>query len=294
MTDINEWNINYIRAWADYTVDYDFGSLAQDSPFTVQMEIGDADMVDNDVAHGSEDVLLPGRDQILSSDLTFSLTTVPDPNDPDRMLTALDKVSEFQSVWRGFGMRNIPGRYAVLTNNLRGRSVIGRPRNFSRKHGRGMRRGVIEYIAQFRTITPYWYKFPVNSLSLPIGGPTPQIILGDQPTWPIITFDGPFDTASLTWNPGFFLTPWTITVNHVVADNDQIRIDTRPWLRSIENLLGDPVRGWIAGDSLAKCFMSPTVYNDFLTPGTFTLAATGITDSGTGVTIEWSDTFAGL
>lgn len=293
MPDINEWNINYTRFPTNYFVNYDFGSLALDSPLTVQMEIGDADAVDNDVASGSEDFLLPGRDLLLSTDLIFALTTVPDPNNPDRMTAAMDQVSQFASVWRANGMRNVPGRYASLTNLLRGRTCHGRPRNFSRKHGRGLRRGVIEYAAQFRTITPYWYVYPMHSASLGIGGPTPQIIGGDEVTWPIITFDGPFTTASLTWNPGVFLDPWTITVNHSVAFNDQVSIDTRPWIRSVETLFEAPARGWIGGDPFASCFLSPTYYNTSLAPGAFTLAATGPTDSGTGVTIEWADTYAG-
>lgn len=298
MVDINEWNIQYSRFPTNYIVNYDFGALANDSPLQVQVDIGDADNVNNDLMHGINDAIIFGRDQVGAMDLIFTLTTVPAPppfpapNNPGMINDALDKVSEFAGVWRAHGMKERPGEMAILTNKLRNRWIFGRPRNFSRKQT-GLRRGAIQYIASFRTMGPYWFANPSHELVVPRGVNTPQIIGGDVPTWPIITFVGPFTTASLTWNPGVFLNPWTLTINHAIGSDDFIMIDTRPPLPGADDAEGVPRNGWVVGSPMSNCFLSPTFELFPLPPGQFLFTATG-SDPTTECQVEWWDSYAGL
>lgn len=285
MTDINEWTITYPVAAGSVT--YDFGALSNDQPFSVQMEIGDFARQTVDQQHGTDDAVLMGRDLAGGYDLTFTLTTVPDPADASKILTALDSVSEFAGIWRAPIVSHKPGQYAQLTNKLRDRYVLGRPRGFARKNGR-LRKGVIEYIAQFETITPEFYSnaftdlVPVRTVS------TPQTIAGDLPTWPNITFTGPFATANLRWSPGGWFTPWDLGVGVALADGEQFTIGVAPWNRTAIDSSGVPRNGWLTGSKRSDCFLYPGA------GGAFLFTTTGTTGANTKCEITWHDTFAGL
>lgn len=284
--DINSWNLNY-SDFSGSVIHYDFGQLSDDSPFQVQMEIGDADRTNVDQQHATDDAILMGRDLLGGRDLTFTLTTVPDPNDLTPEDTALDKISEFAAIWRAFYTSKQPGQYAILTNNHRSRFVWGRPRNFSPKNAQ-LRRGVVQYIAVFHAITPDFYKTPAVDLSPVRTVSLPWAVGGDIATFPRITFTGPFSTASLTWTPGGLFTPWTITLNHALLAHDQVEIDTRPWIRSATGTGNEPRNGWLAGSKMADCFLTPNP------SGAFLFATTGSTSGVTACDIEYNEAYAGL
>lgn len=284
MTDLNEWTLAY-PAWGGApAVDLDFGLATTDFPFTAQVEVGDADRINNDLVSGSEDASFMGRDQVGGMDLTFAFTTIP--ADTDQINAALDLVSGFQAKWRAFALIKRPGKYATLTNNFRNRQVIGRPRNFSRVQAR-TRKGVVEYVAQFRTITPAFYGTPDNTASPARTVSTAQTIAGDLPAYPIIKFTGLFSTASLKWTPDGGLPTWTLTLNHSLASLDTVTIDTRSWRRSVIDAGGANRNGWLSGARMADCFVAPG-------SGHWLFTTTGSTNGNTDCDITWADNYAGL
>lgn len=287
MTDLNEWNLSYTPLFGG-AVNYDFGHSINNSPLTVQADIGDPERIVADAQHGTDNAQLMGRDLLGGMDITFNITTLPDPTGSGVALNALDKVSEFGSKWRAPGLAKTPGSYATLTNKLRNRFVIGRPRQFSPKHAR-VRKGVSEYLAVFHTVSPDFYKNPINSLQPARTVSTPRTINGDLPAWPIITFTGLFTTASLTWTPpAGFGSAWTITINHAIASNIPVVVDTRPWARTAKDNGGIMQNGWLAGSKMGDAFLVPS------TGGTFLFTTTGTVDGNTKAVVTWYDTYAGL
>lgn len=286
MTDINEWTLTYPNA-GGAAVTLNFGlSTNSDFPFSTQVSIEDADRTNSDVQHGTDDAILMGRDLLGGMNLNFSLTTLPE--DTDKINAALDAASLFAARWRAFSISHTPRAFAILKNNYRQRMVFGRPRNFTPKHDR-LRKGIIEYVAQFRTITPEFYGVtensvdPVRNVSLPVD------IHGEVPAFPIITFTGPFSTASLKWTPGSLLQPWTLTLDHALTAGDQVMIDTRPFIRSVTNLDNNPKNGWLSGARMSDCSLNPDAPS-----GAFLFTTTGTTTGSTHCTVEWFDTYAGL
>lgn len=285
MTDINEWTLTYPKA-GGAAVTFDFGLAASGFPFSTQVQIGEPDRAVADLQHGTENAIFMGRDLLGGRDLTFTLTTLPEST--DQINAALDAASEFEAKWRAFQVARTPGSYALLKNNFRQRMVRGRPRNFAPKHDR-MRRGVIEYVAQFRTQSPDFMSaaetviHPVRTIS------TAAETVGDQPAFPIVTFTGKFTTASLAWSPGGLFSPWTITLNHALDTGDFVIVDTRPTSRAAYDAGGAPRNGWVTGTRMADTFMDPDAPD-----GHFLFTTTGATDIGTACTVEWFDTYAGL
>jgi hypothetical protein len=285
--DLNEWNLSYAPAFGG-NQSYDFGYSGDDSPFTVQVDVGDPDLITVDQQHGTDDAVLMGRDLLGGRDLTFTLTTLPDPSGSGAAINSLNKISEFGGVWRAPGVVHTPGRYATLTHQYRNRFVIGRPRQFTPKYAR-MRKGVVEYLAVFHTVSPDFYQNPMHSVN-----PVPTVnlvtnILGELPAWPVITFTGKFDTAALQWVPPVGFGPsWLISINHVMASNGVAIIDTRPWFRSARDGSGNMQNGWLSGTKMADCLLVPS------TGGHFLFTTTGTTDANTKCTVTWYDAYPGL
>lgn len=286
MTDLNEWNLAYTTPLLG-AISLDFGYSGDDAPLTVQVDVGDPERSIADQQHGFDDATMMGRDTVGGRDLTFSLTTLPDPSGSGEAINSLDKVAEIAARWRAYDLSHTPGAYATLTNKLRDRWMLGRPRQFTPKLAR-VRRGVTEYLAVFHTATPDFYQNPQHVINPALAVNFNQDIAGDLPAWPVVTFTGLFTTASLQWVPPVGLTGWTITINHAIATNIPVVVDTRPWARSARDNGGAMQNGWLAGNKMSDCLLAPSVGGHFL------FTATGATDANTKCQVAWYDTYAGL
>lgn len=281
MTDINEWVLSY-ATMAGPAVDLTFGTLDSGYPFSAQMEISDFSRIVVDQQHGTDDAVLMGRDLAGGFDLTFSLTTTG-----ETITDALDAVSLFANAWRAQRVAHLPGAYASLGNNLRRRFIRGRPRNFSRKHGR-MRKGVIEYVAQFQSITPEFYDYDAVNLSPVRTVDLAHTVEGDTATWPVITFTGPFTTANLQWSSGGWFPVWNIGLSQPLDIGEQITINTAPWDRTASDNGGVPRNGWVSGTRRADCFLYPG------SVGSFLFTTTGATGASTACDVGFYPAYAGL
>lgn len=262
--DINRWQLQLAG-----DVTFEFGTLATDYPFAVQAEIGPVDWTIEDQRHPTSDGELMGRDLLGGFNITFSVTTVPDPKDANKMIGALDLASFFRAKWLNTSSRRIPGEYVTLTNKLRGRVAYGRPRRCAPVHTR-MRRGQIGLVADFRSNNPYFYSeqeyaevfsiipgaitgfvAPVTApITLGVSTHTDGFVdnNGDVPTWPIIHFQGPGSDMSFE----LLDSGWTLGVRGQIAADEILKVDTRPWARGA-TLNGNPANGRITGTQLEKC-----------------------------------------
>jgi hypothetical protein len=300
MPDLNEWRL----AYSDVTLD--FGLLSTEFPFSVQVEITDADAILQDLGHPTSDGAVFGKDSLGGFDITFTLTTVPDfpiPDNPWR--TALDLFSSFKTKWRADSIRRIPGVYATLTNLDRDRLVYGRPRKIAPKLAR-VRKGTIEYVAVFNTNDPNFYGATekvalITPVPPPAGGFTTPLVppfntavgsaelaptdnVGDLETWPVIAFHGPGAAFSVELLDGG-TSLWTISIPDNVKFDEVLTVDTRPWSRSA-TINGKPANGKVRGTQLEKCQIPV---------GEFDFRFKVRDESGTAFAdIKWRDAFASL
>lgn len=265
--DINEWELELAGG-----VTFDFGTLLTDYPLTAQVEIGAPDYAFEDARHPTSDGEMMGRDLLGGFNITFRITTVPNPGDNEdtRINEAMDLVSFMRAKWLNESSRRLPGEYVTLTNKRRGRMVYGRPRRSAPDYS-AIRRGQAGLVAEFRSNNPYFYSAQEHATSfdnitgwsptgftLPITMPLTmgasiredRIIdnNGDVPCWPIIDFHGPGSGMSFELlDPG-----WKLQVVDSLAYDEVLRIDTRPWRRGA-TVNGRPANGKISGTQLEKC-----------------------------------------
>lgn len=267
MADLNEWRLQY------GAVDFTFGTLASTYPFSAQVDITDAEGTYQDRNHPTSDGVVMGKDVLGGFDLNFALTTIPAyPPVVKPWDAPLNLFSAFKSKWRADDIRLIPGAYATLMNVDRNKLVYGRPRKMGQDLKKA-RRGVIGYQAQFATNDPNFYSgtektaiiTPNPGSSGGLVGPlvSPLTVVGstldvsaavnagDLPTWPIVEFQGPFDSASLELLSGATVV-WSLSIPTQLKFDEKITIDTRPWSRSA-TLNGKPANGRVRGTQLEKC-----------------------------------------
>lgn len=301
MSDLNDWKLEY----AD--VELDFGTMADtDFPFSVQVEVGETDIVTQDSVHPTSDGTIFGKDALGGFDLIFTLTTLPEwPLVAKPWVNALDLFSAFKAAWRADDIRRIPGAYAMLTNLDRERMVFGRPRKIAPKLAR-TRKGLIEYVATFTTNGPDFYGMTEKAAIITpvppvVGGFTPPLIPpfstavgsaeiapteneGDLRAWPVIQVHGPGSAFSLELLDGPTVL-WKISIPGQIKFDQIVTIDTRPWSRSA-TVNGRPANGWLRGTQLEKC-MIPV--------GEFDLRFKVTDASGTAFAVtKWRDGFASL
>lgn len=299
MSDLNDWRLEY------EDVVLNFGTLSVDYPLSVQVEIGDTDISDQDVDHPTADGTVMGKDKLGSFALTFNMTLVPEyPAVAKMWNTPLDLYSAFKAKWRADKIRKRPGVYATLTNLDRGRLVYGRPRKCAPKLER-IRKGHGEFLSTFQTNSPNWYDVVEKSATItpippassgfltpiitplttlgPAAEDSPLLNEGDLEAWPIVEFHGGTSPSLELWDGPDLL--WSVAITDSLAFDQVLTLDTRPWSRSA-TINGNPANGRLRGSAVEK--MSIPV-------GTFT-AIFKVTDpSGTAFAkIRWRDTFASL
>lgn len=274
MTDLNDWRLQY------GATSFDFGSLSSTFPLSVQVDIGSADLSDQDQPHPTSDGVIMGRDSLGGFDLNFDLTTLPTfPPGVKPWNAAMDLFSGFKSKWRADSIRRVPGVYATLLNLDRNRLVYGRPRKIGQKMALA-RRGIVGYSAVFTTNDPNFYSgtekiatiTPVPASSGGLLGPlvSPLTVVGstltvdaavndgDLGTWPVVEFSGPFNTASLELIQGATIV-WKMVIPDKVHFDEVITVDTRPWSRSA-TINGRPANGRVRGTQLEKCQLPVGTY----------------------------------
>lgn len=265
--DINAWELELAGG-----VTFNFGTLADDYPLSVQVEIGDTDLTIEDQRHPTSDGVMMGRDLMGGFNITFRLTTVPNPRETadDKINGALDLLSFFRAKWLDSSTRRLPGQVVTLTNLHRSRMVYGRPRR-SAPSLATLRKGTAGWVADFKTNSPYWYSavehatvfdniagWEPTGFSLPLTMPFTMGSTvdfdgfidnnGDVPAWPILEFHGPGNDMSFE----LLDSGWIVQVDGNIKFDEVLLVDTRPWARGA-TLNGTPANGRIRGTQLEKC-----------------------------------------
>jgi hypothetical protein len=299
MSDLNDWRLDYPG------VSFEFGTLVTGYPFSVQVDIGDTDISDQDQDHPTTDGVIMGKDKLGGFVLNFDMKLVPEHPLVDEMwITPLDAYSQFRAAWRADAVRRSAGAYATLTNLNRERVVYGRPRKCAPKMEH-LRHGLVEFLAMFQTNSPNWYDateksstitpIPPSSSGFFVPVITPLTTTGasvddstllnegDIEAWPIVEFHGGTNPALELWDGPDLL--WTAQVSGGLAFDQVLTLDTRPWSRSA-TINGNPANGRMRGSAIEQ--MGIPVGSFF--------AQYKVTDpSGTAhAVIRWRDTFASL
>lgn len=300
MSDLNSWLLTYGMK------SFEFGTLASDFPFSVQVDIDDAAMTLQDERHPVSDGVLMGKDTFGGFTITFALTTIPEFPAVDKPWHgALDTFSAFKSAWRADSLRANKGEYALLTNLDRNRCVFGRPRKCSPTL-KSLRTGVAEYMATFDTNGPDFYsatekvavialapaasRSVISPVTAPVGTaalaatPSDMVNEGDVDAWPVLQFHGPSPTNSveLIGDNG---PEWLLSLSRPLKYDDILTVDTRPWRRSA-TLNGSPANGLLRGSPLEECSIPPGEF--------YALYRTRDQTGQAFASISWRDGFASL
>lgn len=265
--DLNEWQLELAGE-----VLFNFGTMTTDYPLSVQVEVGAPDLAIEDQRHPTSDGELMGRDLMGGFNLTFKVTTVPNPRETatEKIDGALDLISFMRAKWLNESSRRLPGQYVTLTNQHRGRMVYGRPRRSAPDYSQ-VRKGLAGCVLDFRSNNPYFYSAVEHAASFdnltgwtPTGFTLPLTMPltmgatiredrvidnnGDVPCWPLIEFHGPGSNMSFELlDPG-----WIVRVDGSLRYDEMMLIDTRPWARGA-TVNGNPANGRILGTQLEKC-----------------------------------------
>lgn len=298
MTDLNNWVLAYPGQ------SFAFGTLADNYPFDVQVDIGDPDSENQDNRHPTSDGVIMGSDSLGGRTLTFSMITIPGfPLPAKPWDVALDRASAFMAVWRGGTMRRNPGSYATITNQDRGRLAFGRPRKAS-PNMKNARKGKVSIVATFDTVSPDFYSTSEKSIQLVpnsggsnggdsnnsvVRGPGATVagnipVSGDVETWPVIVLHGPgtsWEVEAATGNNQ----AWTFKLEGALTSGQEFLLDTRPWRRSA-TINGGPATGRLAGSQIDKMKLPVGNYN-------IRVKADGTGGNGYGL-VTWRDAFASI
>lgn len=309
MPDINEWTLS-VPGKADFLL----GSIGTSSyPLSVQVDIGDVDISDQDQRHPTSDGVVMGKDTFGGFDITMNLKILPDDGvGVDKPNVALNLFSPFLAAWRADTIRKTPGVYATLANVKRGRLVYGRPRKVAPKFQR-LRKGLIEYVALFTTNGPDWYGIVENSKTLAVVPPTVGFVqapvhspvttanqtaptydtitnAGDVNAWPILEIKGPASNIAVSLvtpvgAPSQY-TVWSINLPAALKTGETLYVDTRPWSRSAILGASTPANGRLRGSQLENCYIPP---------GTWRLRYDAIDPSAVStVKCRWRDAYASM
>lgn len=225
-----------------------FGNGMYDTVIVEDFQPGGFSWRTQDVANPSEDGKRHGRDYLDPSPWSFSLGV-----NRDNEAQALSTLSQLSNAWDNEGVRAQSGVPDVLRYriNKRTRRVYGRGRNFAPNLDVRRLFGYIGVEATFDRIDALHYGDVEESTTLSLGASggsgftTPVItplttlnpttsregsinVLGDMPAWPVITFVGPVVRPSLALVDG-----WTLALDGDILAGDTVKIDTRPWHRTV-------------------------------------------------------------
>ena len=257
-----------------------FGSQSSRYPFDKAPEISDADRENQDSSLPGIDGNFFGVDTTAGQTIAFGLNAVGDTDDEAELLYAA-----FRQAWRADTIRATPGATATLTAPS-GRSTFGRPRRITPAY-MPIGAGAVGVTADFATQDDRWYgaedyiEVPLavsqsGGLVAPLTEPLVArgyttasntfTVLGDSPTWPVITIRGPIlnPTVEVTGRLRF-------SAATSLKYDETLTIDTRPGRQSV-------LRN---GTQIASLTRSSTLLPEAaLPPGSYTLLLSGSSSSG--------------
>lgn len=165
----------------------------------------------------------------------------------DEVIAALDTLARIRSAWKARQVARRPGEVMPLRYRVgqRTRRIYGRPRRFAAPPDNRILNGFVPISATFDPFNDLHYADTVSSTVLTYnfdtdGGfvlPTTLPITtlpqseraaevyndGDEPTNPVIRFDGPVVDPKLV-GPG-----WSVSLKMGLEAGEYVEIDTRPW-----------------------------------------------------------------
>lgn len=219
--------------------------------------------------------------------------------------TALEALRALRRAWKGRQVASRPGEVLPLRYRIGGRTrrVYGRPRRFAAPPDNRIVSGYVPITAQFDCVDDLHYDDVEQSAALNFefdtdGGFILPAVLpiqtipqsereiavfngGDEPTNPVIRFNGPVNNPSLT-GPG-----WTVKVDVDLVEGEYVEVDTRPWkLTAIRNGSAG------VGGRLGKRQYLPDVV---LHPGVNTLRYAGSSTTSSSIcTVHWRSAHSSL
>ncbi|MER7937946.1 hypothetical protein [Streptomyces sp. NPDC094471] len=225
----------------------------------------------------------------------------------------LDGVGMARQVWRADALRGKAGRVSSLRHTFGGRTrrVFGRPRKFAVPKSSLTRQGYTPAVADFVTVDDRFYDdtqkseemYDHRSVALPWRpgqAPQPQWLFlskktttikhyGEVATYPYIDIYGPCKDPKVT-----IASLWSVQVSLTIADGAYVRIDPRPWARTVTLVTGSTSKP--VADKLTRA--SGRLSGMFLPPGSWTasMAYTRTVNpnlvAGPRVNIFWRDAFS--
>ncbi|WNN93973.1 minor tail protein [Arthrobacter phage Nitro] len=271
-----------------------FGSIESGYVFTTAPDLGAREIEHEDERRPRTDGVSFGQDFMAGRTLTFELD-VSGADEAD----AKAKLARLSRAWRADAVRNTPGATATLTSGS-GRVAFGRPRRFASNDDL-QPQGLSTVVADFATADELWYggteqgvtvslvPTPSGGLMAPLAAPLSTTISSDRsqgvtiggelPTWPVFEIRGPVTNPSVE-----LVGALRMDFRLVLAYDQKLVIDTRPWARSILRN-GASVAGTITRTStrLARAALAPGAY-EFVLRGT---ANTG----NPSATIRWREAY---
>lgn len=219
-------------------------------------EVGTVDIESDDVSLPRADGIAMGQDFYGAQTVSFDLSLRPEG---DR--SAASFLNELRDFWRAPSHRDTGGRVIEL-RSPEGRTAYGRPRRFSPDRDNESV-DLITVAADFECVSDLWFGeswSAVVPLVPPLGrglvAPLVEpltiqgvalnavgfTVPGQSASYPILEFRGPIT------NPSLHAGGWVLRVRGSLAYDDVLRVDTRPWVRSL-SLNGRPVAGMLMPSS---------------------------------------------
>lgn len=288
----------------DLGYELDGFTFGTDTPYIVtDVDYGSISITSSDAPLPRADGIRFGRDYRTNRTITFEIVVAQSPH--QNGARALDLLADLETAWIGDVSRSTPGAVSKLRmkRNGRARCVYGRPRDFATQSERS-KGGWVYATAAFTTVDPHFYddNESLNSVSIvpvegggiisplfdPITtraisyGPGDITVGGTVPCWPVFVIRGPINMPTVR-----VVGEWSFTLPSVnLLYDQQIIVDTRPWVRSIRLTNGRNLAGALNPGA-------PRLSQMRLSPGPHEVILSGYDETGTSqMTIAWRDTFA--
>ena len=233
---MGEWTLDYPGT------SFSFGSRASGFGFRTAPDLGTRNVTAEDFTVPGGDGRVFGQDTIDPDVISFQLLV--NENTPAEARALRERAL---NAWRGDVTRRQPGAVAMLTSDT-GRATFGRPRRISPVSDL-LYAGIVDLIADFQPVTDLWFgpeesarvglvPAPGGGLVAPLAAPLATtessdrsqglLVGGELDAWPVAKITGPITNPVVDVLGAF---RWEFRLS--LAYDEQLVIDTRPWVRSI-------------------------------------------------------------
>ncbi|MDH6628664.1 hypothetical protein M2271_006497 [Streptomyces sp. LBL] len=233
-------------------------------------------------------------------------------DDQSPAVRGLDGVNLLRQVWRADAIRGRAGRVSWLAHKTGGRTrrLYGRPRKFAVSHSRLSSQGYTPVVADFVAVDDRFYDETAQQVELydhvavslpwrPGRGSRPEWLYtskktivfqqkGTMHTYPYIDVYGPCKNPKITMG-GL----WAVQLDMTIAAGAYVRIDPRPWIRTVTLRSGADSKS--VADKLTRA--SPRLAQMFIPPGlwsaslSYTKTAGATSHDGPRILINWRDAY---